>query len=219
MSPPYIPGSDEEWADVTRAPGRLWVSTHGRVWSRKGLVRPSISPHVNTTLKNGEWVARSGGGYVMVHVPHTEKSCGVHILVAEAFLGPRPAKPKHLVCHRDDDKLNNRLANLYWGTHADNARDAARNLQRKRAELPWMTTASLLRAGWTNTTISRLLPPPILAPMDPAADRCYDRYTRLWHRDEVAAATPALHAWREQKPPAMRAWHQSLRERREQRAS
>jgi hypothetical protein len=30
-------------------------------------------------------------------------------------------------CHRDDDKKNNHLNNLYWGTHRQNFKDAKRN--------------------------------------------------------------------------------------------
>ena len=49
----------------------------------------------------------------------------VHHLVAEAFIGPRP---EGMLClHRDDDKLNNTPANLYWGTQKQNQQDCIRN--------------------------------------------------------------------------------------------
>lgn len=45
----------------------------------------------------------------------------VHSLVAEAFLGPRPA---HLVVrHLNGNNKDNRLENLVYGTHAENAQD------------------------------------------------------------------------------------------------
>lgn len=45
----------------------------------------------------------------------------VHVLVLEAFAGPRPAGM--VVCHRNDDPEDNRLANLYYGTHENNECD------------------------------------------------------------------------------------------------
>lgn len=49
----------------------------------------------------------------------------VHELVLEAFVGPRPAGLLGL--HWDDDPSNNIVANLRWGTHADNMHDCVRN--------------------------------------------------------------------------------------------
>ncbi len=49
----------------------------------------------------------------------------VHRLVLEAFVGPRP--PGMEGCHfPDPDKSNNRLTNLRWGTHSENAQDSLR---------------------------------------------------------------------------------------------
>lgn len=49
----------------------------------------------------------------------------IHLIIAEVFLGERP--PGMEVCHRNDDKSDNRAANLYHGTHAQNALDTVRN--------------------------------------------------------------------------------------------
>lgn len=56
------------------------------------------------------------------------KKCRVtiHRLVCEAFHGPPPFEGA-MVLHRDDDNLNNRWGNLYWGTERDNAKDRHRN--------------------------------------------------------------------------------------------
>jgi len=49
----------------------------------------------------------------------------VHILVLEAFVGPRP---KGMVArHIDDDPLNCRRSNLRWGTRAENTEDRHKN--------------------------------------------------------------------------------------------
>ncbi len=50
----------------------------------------------------------------------------VHTLVAGAFLGGRPSHSL-LVCHLDDNKRNNHMSNLVYGTRADNAQHALRN--------------------------------------------------------------------------------------------
>lgn len=50
----------------------------------------------------------------------------VYVLLLETFVGPKPS-PKHECCHKDDNRQNNNIKNLYWGTHAENMADAARN--------------------------------------------------------------------------------------------
>lgn len=53
------------------------------------------------------------------------RSFRVHRLVAMAFLGnPRGEK---IVCHRNGVRHDNRVGNLYWGSHADNTMDALRH--------------------------------------------------------------------------------------------
>lgn len=52
----------------------------------------------------------------------------VHLLVAEAFLPPRPSLA-HEVNHRDSDRANPRLENLEWVTRRENL-DHARKLGR-----------------------------------------------------------------------------------------
>lgn len=49
----------------------------------------------------------------------------VHRLVIAAFVGPQPSS-KHVVNHKDGDKLNNDAANLEWVTYAENTQHAMR---------------------------------------------------------------------------------------------
>lgn len=49
----------------------------------------------------------------------------VHLLVLEAFVGPRPEGLFGL--HKDDDRSNNSLSNLYYGTSQQNWADRKRN--------------------------------------------------------------------------------------------
>ena len=46
-------------------------------------------------------------------------------MVALAFLDP-PLDGKTLVCHKDDDRKNNRADNLFWGSPAENSADMVR---------------------------------------------------------------------------------------------
>lgn len=73
---------------------------------------------------------RGSHGYRVVCLRDTAsgrkaKLKGVHALVLESFRGPRPLG--HYACHKDDDRLNNIVDNLYWGSPKDNARDARCN--------------------------------------------------------------------------------------------
>lgn len=61
-------------------------------------------------------------GYRIVFIGGKAKT--VHRLMALAFLdGPASEVVRHL----NDDKLDNRVENLAWGTRSDNGRDAVRN--------------------------------------------------------------------------------------------
>src|SRR5690606_38480338 len=48
-----------------------------------------------------------------------------HVLVAEAFIGPRPEGAECL--HGDGDHTNNMVSNLRWGTKSENQLDSVRH--------------------------------------------------------------------------------------------
>lgn len=55
-----------------------------------------------------------------------QSKCGIHRLVALAFIGPPPpAKP--LVCHKNGRAWENHPENLYWGDIAENTADRIRH--------------------------------------------------------------------------------------------
>jgi len=95
----------EEWADVPGHEGRYVVSNHGRV---RGP-RKTLSPYTDRD------------GYPRVGIGMS--SVGVHVLVAAAFLGPRP--DGYEVAHKDHNRANARLDNLEYLTHADNVKATA----------------------------------------------------------------------------------------------
>jgi hypothetical protein len=115
-------GYDWSWAFVNYRPvpgfPRYRVGDDGSVWS-------CMNPMSD---RKSEWrrlaaVTRDNRRYLKVILSHQGKQRAffVHRLVLELFVGPCP--PGMQALHRDDDKYNNRLSNLYWGTPADNVRD------------------------------------------------------------------------------------------------
>lgn len=104
----------EEWRTVKVATD-YEVSNLGRVRSHKGreprVLRPCVNGHGyhNQTL----WVA---GQPVFTTA---------HVLVMEAFVGPRPDGMQ--VRHLDGNPANNALSNLAYGTPAENMQDKRRH--------------------------------------------------------------------------------------------
>ena len=113
----------ESWRDIPGYEGKYQVSNLGRVKSlpggrRKGSV---LSP------------GRSSTGYrtVVLWSAGRGKSWQVQSLVLAAFVGPQPEGS--YIRHLDDDKTNNRLCNLCYGTPTQNYQDvyAAGHTHRK----------------------------------------------------------------------------------------
>lgn len=118
--------SGEQWRPVPSWEGAYEVSDLGRVRSldrevfapdQKGV--PRLRRYRGRVLK----AAPSANGYPRVALQSAERLeyRHPHVLVAAAFLGPRP--PGQEVCHANGDPLDSRLANLRYGTRRDNALD------------------------------------------------------------------------------------------------
>lgn len=108
--------TQEKWLPVPGFNG-YEVSDHGRV--RSFLQRHNQG----RVLKPGQ----NNKGYLQVGLQSNSgmRSRRIHTLVLEAFVGPCP--PGMIALHNDDDKTNNRLENLRWGTHSENYRDSIKN--------------------------------------------------------------------------------------------
>lgn len=107
--------SIEEWRPIARADGYYEVSNLGRVRRAK----PGKGTYAGRILVVTLPRTRSHYSTVVLSVVGVPATQGVHVLVAEAFLDPRPT-PRHEVNHRDGVKTNNRSTNLEWVTRSGN---------------------------------------------------------------------------------------------------
>jgi hypothetical protein len=109
----------EEWLPVVGWEGYYEVSNLGRARSV-----PRLSSH-------GHWITGTilrqqinPRGYFTVHLSkdNRTRTLRVHLLVAYAFIGPRPLGKS--LDHVDGNKLNNHAANLEYVTHLENCQRA-----------------------------------------------------------------------------------------------
>lgn len=116
----------EEWRAVVGYEGRYEVSDMGRVRSVDRVVVASngavrhLAGRMLTPYKQRYWLVS-----LAATADRPPRHPRVHILVLEAFVGPRP--DGLMGRHLDDDTDNNALPNLAWGTNSDNMLDAVRN--------------------------------------------------------------------------------------------
>lgn len=106
--------STENWRPVPGYEGYYEVSDLGRVRSLDGLDNRG-------RRRNGKLLSpslRSGYRRIQLHRDGMGRTEYVHTLVLCAFVGPRPSG--HEACHGEGGPLDNRLANLRWGTSTDN---------------------------------------------------------------------------------------------------
>lgn len=114
-------GARVEYRTVPNVPHRQ-VGSDGTVWSNSRHGRQT------SAVIRGEWRLLKQGadkdGYATVSM--RRRVYRVHELVLLVFVGPRPTSA-HQGCHKDGNRLNNYLTNLYWGTRIQNAADKRRH--------------------------------------------------------------------------------------------
>lgn len=123
----------ELWLPVVGWEGLYEVSDLGRV---KSLDR-TVTQRNGVVVRVRERILKPGTdthGYLMVCIRKNgaQKTRLVHILVAEAFIGPRPDGLE--VRHGESGKSDNSLANLCYGTPKQNGEDRIRDGNSNRGE-------------------------------------------------------------------------------------
>lgn len=120
----------EVWRKVKGYEDHYLVSSFGRIKAKLRVVRFASRWGTMTerTFPERILVPSDVGGRMAVwlHKNGKAKLCSVHILVLEAYTGPRPA-PNIEGCHEDGDFKNNRHDNLRWDTHKGNHQDRIRH--------------------------------------------------------------------------------------------
>lgn len=115
---------NETWRPVPGFPG-YEASTEGRVRSLLGRAPRIMSPGLHRSDGRG----KHGTNYVRLNYSLRRDNRGVtihaHTVILLTFVGPRPEG--HEARHLNGDALDNRLANLLWGTKSENALDTVRH--------------------------------------------------------------------------------------------
>ena len=117
----------EIWRPVVGYEGLYEVSDQGRV---RSLDREVPHPRYGRQRIAGRLLStrrRTNPPYFAVSLLRLGKqtTCRVHVLVLEAFAGPRPAGM--VARHLNGDSYDNRAANLRWDSQSENCRDRARH--------------------------------------------------------------------------------------------
>jgi NUMOD4 motif/HNH endonuclease len=123
----------ETWRDVVTMPGIYEVSNLGRV---RACPRLDSSGRRRPGGLLKPWVNGDGYRHITLSLDGRQRTVKVAKLVAMSFCGHRPSLD-HDVLHNDGNKLNDRAANLRWGTARENAADAAQHGVIKRGERHW----------------------------------------------------------------------------------
>lgn len=115
----------ELWRVVPDTDDRYEVSNLGRSrsWSVPGSTKRAKSPTILACNFQT-------GGYRSLQIcrPGKRRCALLHVLICEAFIGPRPGhRLAWNAAHHDDDHDNNRLDNLKWCPHKRNVEDKIRN--------------------------------------------------------------------------------------------
>lgn len=121
MTDPAIP--PERWLPIPGYEGFYEVSDLGRIRSLRHMTRCGWrGGHLLKPFPDSD-------GYLRVNLSRDgviARLQPVHRLVLLAFTGPPPT-PDHECCHGPGGKLDNRPANLSWGTRLDNSDDKRRD--------------------------------------------------------------------------------------------
>jgi len=112
-------GTRESWRSVPGYEGSYEVSDLGRVRSWRPW-RGNPVPRVLAASPD-----TNGHRRIRLSFEGSAEHAGVHKLVMLAFVGPVPEGME--VLHGDDDKTNNRLSNLRYGTRSENMLDRVEN--------------------------------------------------------------------------------------------
>lgn len=114
----------EIWRPVVGLEGSHSVSSWGRIRSEPRICASSPGKTRRVLGRVLKFSLHKTRGYYTIGLGRDGKgrTRDVHVVVAEAFIGPRPS-PEMECAHCDGNKLNNRSDNLRWDSCAGNNAD------------------------------------------------------------------------------------------------
>ena len=120
-----IDTAKERWVPIPGYEGKYSASDQGRIRSEERLVNNRWGGH--RQVKSKIMVGSFANGYRIVGLmtDGKQKAISVHSLVLLAFVCPRPEGL--VIRHLNDNKIDNRLVNLQYGTQLENWQDRRRN--------------------------------------------------------------------------------------------
>ena len=92
-----------------------YIDNEQNIWSNKFNKWKKLKPILNNR----------GYLYVVLCLNGQRKLIRIHQIVAKIFISNPENYP--LIRHLDDNKLNNKIENLAWGTDQDNVNDKIKN--------------------------------------------------------------------------------------------
>lgn len=111
----------EEWRAISGAEGQYEVSNLGRVRSLDRIETRSNGVQYHRRGRILKPFKGDAYGHKVVSIGKRGRRY-IHVLVLEAFVGPRPSAA-HEACHNDGNAQNNAAVNLRWDTASSNQRD------------------------------------------------------------------------------------------------
>lgn len=139
----------EEWRDILWYEWRYQVSSLGNVrsfCSRRWLLK---EPR-NLKLRYNKW-----NWSYMIYLSRTEEQL-VYRLVAQAFLWLDMKDRKQYVCHKDDNRLNNCVDNLFIWTQKDNIIDCIRKWKLTQKKLSSIDLLCVRKLYWSGEKIKNI---------------------------------------------------------------
>jgi hypothetical protein len=133
---------------MTQVTNTTFATRDGKLWTNyRGALRERMC-----------WADKLGYRYTQICRNGRNTRMRVCRVIADTFI-EKPTGIKTEVCHRNDIKSDDRVENLYWGTHSQNGKDAYRNgcrkPTRKLSDLDVLSIRNLASSGKTHASIAK----------------------------------------------------------------
>ena len=129
MTPPRNPNPSKAPNPIRDSRYRPIPRFDGYYVTRKGTIRSEFSSSILTPSTH-----RDGHLYHDIRINGKKSKLFVHRAVMLAW-GPKNTHHRPVIRHLDGNPANNRIENLAWGTHSENAQDRERHkAERARME-------------------------------------------------------------------------------------